>query len=89
MASALVASYCPNGPTFAVPRNWSHAVPLGGANPAGDQGDGRQAVKAETHLYRFLVTVLMQQRPRIQTTHILAYAFVRSLIVFRKPSGLL
>jgi hypothetical protein len=26
MTPPLAASYCPNGPTFAVPRNWSNAV---------------------------------------------------------------
>ena len=47
MTPPLVASYWPNGPTLAVPRNWSNAVLPEGANPAGDQGDGRQVADVE------------------------------------------
>jgi hypothetical protein len=32
MTPPLVASYWPNGPTFAVPRNWSNAVLPKGSN---------------------------------------------------------
>jgi hypothetical protein len=47
MPPPLVASHCPNGPTFAVPRNWSNAVLSKGSNSAGDQGDGRQVADVE------------------------------------------
>ena len=39
LTPALVASYCPNGPTFAVPRNWSEAV-------LSEGGQIRQGTKA-------------------------------------------
>jgi hypothetical protein len=47
MPPPLVASYCPNGPNFAVPRNWSDVVLSKGSNSAGDQGDGRRVADVE------------------------------------------
>ena len=47
MPPPLVTSYCPNGPTFAVPRNCPMQSFRRGSNSAGDQGDGRQVADVE------------------------------------------
>ena len=69
MTSALVASYCPNGPTFAVPRNWSNAVLPKGSNSVSMQdaiggSSKKESDGAENHRIKIHeVTVALPPNP--------------------------